>query len=1463
MTNQNDFENFENFSFVEGDKVAVAHWVDKESNKYVFNMDTKEFQEFRPKFSSRVNKYGMFSEAYDAPVNFPTLSILEKKRLRRRGSTPIKVYDSLRYSVGKYGDIFYVDNNNKLQTHVINVSTEGSNRGERWVMCPATGKMIKKWGQHFDLLQNIGFVYISNSSEFQAQPTLAEKVRDPETGEIIERESERFESLLSNEYFYTQDRKGRPIVHKMKIKEIASYDPGFYKYHRDINAPLIKSNNPDEVIVQLKTLTDKKGLTMHEHVSKIYEEWRHMKLHATITVHFTDQNNVKQTVQMSSKKFRTPKPLSMARKNDLGKEIAAIVQATMTEDNQHVAMQREAHSSFENDMQVAAITFHCDRYVPFLAGDPIPIPEFIKNSNNYINPKTSKLQDCFRIAILAALHPNIKDAGRTCTYYTIKTQGRGKSATKCIEWKTQATFTDSEDKKNVCFKNVDFTSITFPTPVDENEFETFETNNPTISLTVYIIKGELNDSGSIDFNEDGMDIFYDTRNDTDKVLSKISLLALMFEVEDEQNGLRAQSHFLTVRDVNAMHNTATKDTHRRFFCKGCLKTFYAQESFNHHKAAHKCNTFEQMHRIPSKNDSEVTFKSYHANTHPGCMIYADCEAYVNHYVSNLTEFLREHPEIDNQQIQFQILREREDEDIEHVPFVVGTKAVASKIKNFPYGAYTEFWGDNCFKKFIDHVISISQYLKSLQPQPIHMDDTQVEHHQSQTLCQICHVKFSTDENQRSEWKVKHHDHFTGDYICALCSACNLKIHSNMKKVVVVFHNLKGYDGHFLMKTMKHFNDKFNINTISQNSQKFTCLKLGDNITFIDSAQFLSGSLEKLAKQLQGNHPILDSEIRDEVLIKMLAEKGVYPYSYITPQNLKETQLPSIEAFANDLTSEPCSQSEYQRALDIWKVGKCSTLKQYTSLYLKSDTLLLADIFQNFADTALNTYGISPAHFVSLPQYSWQSMLKHFGKSIECFTDYDMLHFLDGGNLHIPSDDHSSKYTSCFCSKNILGCLPPGVRAIRGGMTNAYKRYAKSDENTHIMYIDANNLYGWAMSQPLPVGNYEWVESIDLQTILDTPSDSPIGYLVEIDTRPLSRDLQDKFSDMPFLPVFDYPIASDVMGGKKSKSQKLLQTLHPVKNYVVHYEMLKLIIKHGIEIERIDRVIKFDQSPWMKRYIELNSNLRKNTSDELQRDLFKLMNNAVFGKTMENVRYHTDIKLLTTEEQLRNSIAKTNHKSIHFIDNNLYLAEFQPRTVKFNKPIAVGFAILELSKVHMYRSYYEHLKPKWGNNMNMIFMDTDSFCFEVITNNLPQDLLDLHEIFDFSNYPDNNPLKTKTHDNKGVVGKFKDEMAGERILEIAVVSPKQYSILTDSLNLKKNKGIPKSVVTQQLKHEMYVNNVLHGTPFTANFKRIQSKDHTLFTTTLNKRAISDGYDKRIVLTDRIHTLPHGHYKIIHE
>ena len=232
-------------------------------------------------------------------------------------------------------------------------------------------------------------------------------------------------------------------------------------------------------------------------------------------------------------------------------------------------------------------------------------------------------------------------------------------------------------------------------------------------------------------------------------------------------------------------------------------------------------------------------------------------------------------------------------------------------------------------------------------------------------------------------------------------------------------------------------------------------------------------------------------------------------------------------------------------------------------------------------------------------------------------------------------------------------------------------YNENKESSFLLYLDSNNLYGLSMIKKLPVGVFKWVKNvskIDEEFIKNYDENSDIGYFLKVDIE-YPKELHDLHSDLPFLP--------EKM--KINKHDKLVCTLYHKKSYFAHIKNIKQALNHGLKLKKGRKAIAFYQEAWLKPYIGMNTELRKKAKNDFEKDFYKLMNNAVFGRSVRNLRRHRDIKLVTDDKKRCKLTSMPNYYTTKQFFKNVLAIEMKKTKIKINVPICIGFTILEDSK----------------------------------------------------------------------------------------------------------------------------------------------------------------------------------------
>ncbi|CAG9769955.1 unnamed protein product [Ceutorhynchus assimilis] len=1052
--------------------------------------------------------------------------------------------------------------------------------------------------------------------------------------------------------------------------------------------------------------------------------------------------------------------------------------------------------------QLLYLEISINKVNPLKASSYLPLPKEIDAKKAVLNIQNWD-QKCFMWSVLAQLHPvdRTQNANRVANYSHYENE-------------------------------LDFTGIGFPIKLkDIRKFE--QLNN--ISINVY-----------------GLDIVYKYGRNIVEVVGplyftesrKATHVNLLLISNDFGN-----NHYCLIKNMSRLISSQlSKHEKKKYLCDGCLLYFSSEQKLQAHQE-HDCGHVSVQ--LPSTNlitnkygekapENILKFKNFEKKLKVPFTVYADFETIIE-----------------------PVEREQKELDPENSYTIKTHKAIPYSFAYYikcdfddSHSIFKTFRGIDAQKVFVDWLESdcksiYNRFMKNIvNMHPLSPE--QENEFRDAINCHICEKPFKVGDE-----RVRDHCHLTGNFRAAAHSICNVN-YTLPTHIPIFFHNMSGFDSHLFVKELAQGNEKLDV--IPQNKERyisFTKHILVDKILldetgkykqvflklrFLDSFRFMASSLDKLSQNLK---PEQCREVRKffpaEDEFQIIRQKGVFPYSYVDSfSKLNDNKLPSIDDFYNQLRKETIKPEDYERAQTVWNLFKCKTLGQYSDIYLKSDVLILADVFENFRDVCLSTYGLDPCQYYTAPGLSFDAALKTTAVKLELLTDIDMIHFLK--------------------------------RGIRGGVSQCSIRkavannkfiphYDASKPTSYIMYLDATNLYGAAMSQYLPTGNFKWLDADEIKTLdytkLDKNSDT--GYIFEIDLE-YPEDLHYRHNDLPFCPESVIPKDS------RSKIKKLIPNFERKQKYIIHFQSLQQAISHGIKPGQIHRVLSFNQSPWLKIYIDLNTIKRNAASNKFEKDFFKLMNNAVFGKTMENVEKRVDIKLITHWENIGRKlgaeawISKPHFKDITIFGENLVAIHMAKQKVVYDKPIYVGFAILDISKTIMYDFLYSYIKPKYGDKASLLYTDTDSLILKVDTDNFYDDMRENLNRFDTSNYSQNNSHNLPV--NQSILGKMKDEYAGKIVWEFYGTGAKAYCVNVEGELTKKAKGVPDYVTKKELGLADYKAAVdVEGTLIHRQMNTFRSHKHDMFIELKNKVALSYADDKRYVIPGTEYTLAWGHRDIV--
>ena len=1054
-------------------------------------------------------------------------------------------------------------------------------------------------------------------------------------------------------------------------------------------------------------------------------------------------------------------------------------------------------------------------YVKFLLRDNIDgqgvftlPPQLTKKRQAIVNVNSPS--ECFKYALLSILH-----------YNDVDSQQR-KNPDSYREWLGEIDFGDDIDVDNVSISDI---------PKIER------LNN--LKINVHVWEGQKT-----------LTIRYNNR----QVIAPKTVNVLLVSYQGLQ-------HYCGVVSLSRLYYRPDKSHNSSRFCERCCRKFSSwrnqsggiEESLEEHYRFCREGRL-QIEALPS--DNKYKYSNFSAEESPVVVCYSDIESYIS------------------------------PQSKKHCPHAIGLYSVYHKHFNEKRKQATmrTWMGENCLKNYLVYLERFARELNAqmdaMTSQSMIISPTEQRLFNNATHCPRCRTEFT---KEGKHVKVRDHCHITGQYRGPLCFTCNCRLRLKRRILPVFFHNFKGYDGHLICKQAVGEMPGWNLSVIPTTHEKYMALTasiaVGKTATgktqyfkilFLDSFQFLSSSLDSLAATLD-SLPITEQHMRARfpgISDAVIRRKGVFPYSYFdSPSRLQESCLPPIEKFKNDLTGDECKPEEYAHAQRAWSELGCRTFREYLVGYLHLDIYLLTDVFEKFRDVSLQEDGLDPVHFISLPGLSYTACFKRSGETIDLLHDIDMLRLFE--------------------------------RGIRGGLTYVNKHQVQAhipelnnnqDGNIHLAYIDQNNLYGSSLCRPLPHSEFTWVDSDELErlsnpsAILQLEDEADYGYLFEVDLE-YPSELHATTADFPLAPENAYieedmfspfmkQLYRDMSAQRVCKQKyvgyrKLLLTQYEKHYYVCHYSILKFYLEMGMRLVRVRSAIRFRQKRFVEPYIKYNSKRRAEARNAFEKDYYKLKNNSFFGKTMEDVRRRIDYRLLTSFDQLEKL-----ESSPLFVDVDIFspfvtgVHMFKSKVV-LDKPVYIGQAVLDYSKLEMYNLYYNILrKCPLIRQAELVGGDTDSFFLALHTakeTSLTDVFKYLNKYLDASNYPQDHALYSAA--NKAKLGCFKDEAAGKVIEEMILLRPKMYSMKYlgqdigpelakegKETGIRRAKGISRHLV-KATSHQAYRQAFLSQEESQYDMTILRSQLHTIQTVTFRKRGLSAWEDKRCWL-DGNSSVPHG-------
>ncbi|XP_072161461.1 uncharacterized protein [Bemisia tabaci] len=881
-------------------------------------------------------------------------------------------------------------------------------------------------------------------------------------------------------------------------------------------------------------------------------------------------------------------------------------------------------------------------------------------------------------------------------------------------------------------------------------------------------------------------------------------------------------HYCYISNFDSLvRKQITKCKRRIYICKKCFAHKYSPEDLTAHKKL--CYAISSDLFIASApRDLVKCFKDENKMIPNNFLVFADFESYL--------EKIDHEPGLNS-------FNFRRHQPLSYAYLIVSTDP------NFNTPSPVLYRGKDPHVHFVKKMIEIAQEINESyndRNSEIIMSPSDLLDFENASNCKICHVSFDAP----GVVKCRDHSHEyspegESNYRGALCSLCNIK-YRHPAHMTVVYHNGSKYDFKYVVQGLQGL--PYRVEIVPASEENFISIKVyvsqRFHIRFIDSYRFLPSSLDKLVSTLDESAFTYTRRFcSTPAQYRIARRKPVFCYDFVdSPDKLELTEPPAPEHFYNSLTDTAVTPEDYANFLEAWKEFGCRTLGEYYDFYLCCDVNLLADLCLDFRALCLKVYGLDCFNYMTLPSFGFSAALKTTQARIKLFKDYEMTLMTMSG--------------------------------IRGGIVQVGKRYMKpnnplcndydpSAPHSWGLYLDINSLYAHTMTLSLPYDDYRWLTADELSRLDVTavPDDAPTGYVLDVSIA-YPEHLHELHQGLPFLCNNELPPLPS------AKQPRLLASFRDRENYIIHYVTLKQALRHGLRLVKINRAFSFSQKPFLKPFIEKNIKLRQTLTSKFHQGVAKLLSNSCFGKFLQNPLKQRRIKLAVNSEQILKLVARVDFLDRTLFDEELAAVHMRKTEIVFDSAILVGFAVLELSKVHMYRFYYDVMIQRYGptrclNN----YIDTDGLILEVFTENWWEDMKEMSdEWFDCSDLPPEHPCFSLK--NRKRMGVMKDETCGKTIIEFVGLMSKMYAYrLGGGGEGMRAKGVPTRVLHATANFEVYKDVLFNKEKTHITERRIQSKHMQLYSRESRKVALSSDDQKRYILPDGVHTLPWGHRDIV--
>jgi len=1068
--------------------------------------------------------------------------------------------------------------------------------------------------------------------------------------------------------------------------------------------------------------------------------------------------------------------------------------------------------------KIKLATVEMAKYSPLMGHAFMNLPNKIHNKHACIN---IKIDDgyCFIYCIVAHF-----------TYHLHKGH-----ANECEVYRKYLNLSDKTALVPIENKNllINFDGLNHPMSI--KDIAKFECKNRQISINVY----------TVDENE-GIVPLRVSKNVSERQYH-VNLLFI-------SNNLT--SHYVLIKSLSRLLNS--KDSKQRFYCDMCLQHVYSKEALSEH--IFDCKNFKTQKVTMPAVGEKLQFTAVQKTQYLPWVIYGDIEC-----------TLEPLPNIQKGEKTFLTHK--------HVPNSFAMYTIPQEDIGETPSFECEYGKDDIMNVFMQRLKLRSEQIQKWRINHEAKSLVEVDFDtMSQSNCCLCKKPLTpTDVIHR------HHSHFTSESIGYAHRSCNLNaIVKN--ETPVVLHNAYGYDiAAFIRSLAKHVGG--NINVIAESGEKYksiswrfqcavckqmdiTCNHHG-TMRLVDSLHFLNSSLSKLIETYKSTGEFKHLKAwceknlaEDEIAqgFEMLQRKNIFPYEYITSFDVlvNTKKLPDIEHFYSSLTESGVSQCEYDFACEVFSFFKCENLLSYMILYLKMDVILLADVFEIFRKTCFERVGLDVLQYYGMPGFAWDNMLKTTGVQLDLLSDINIFNYFEnsirGGMATVGSIRHAKA-------------------------NNKYmQNYNKHEPISYIHDYDANNLYGVGLCYLLPHSEFTWMTRDELNLLFEQIdngnlecldlTENPRGFTLEVDLI-YPQKLHDSHNCLPLAVENIIPKVEWFSKEQKSfnmpppKHKKLIGHFYPRYRYKVHWYALKVYLDLGLKLVCIHRGVSYNHSRWLYDWIVTNAKMRAESNSPIIKRLHKDLNNFIYGKSVQKSRGLLDMKLVTKWGSFKKLSTKPTYMSHTIYDENLIGVQLEQANVLLNKVTYVGSTCLDYAKAHMALFWYRCIKQVMPLS-RLILHDTDSVIFQSSHEDYFERLKLIIKEMDLYTYDPNHEVfddKTLKYriENYMVLGKFKDELAPDMIVEAIAIRAKMYSLLTEMLyNVKRSKGVPKMSLEHQVNHDDYKFCLLTRQSINAVSSTIQNLKHELYTVNSTRTAINCFDDKRYICDGGKETLAYGHY-----